>query len=107
MKNYKPRTVVALLCGRPTLVGRQLTTRRVQGASCRDCGRPTVWSVDCGREKASRGTNDGRGGSCDYSPPVIVGIVEVVVPVVHAYKWRGLTGFRAREASVGLACGTR
>ncbi|KAH3820907.1 hypothetical protein DPMN_122656 [Dreissena polymorpha] len=38
-------TVVARLCGRPTLVGRQLTTRRVQGASCRDCGRTTVWSV--------------------------------------------------------------
>ncbi|KAH3895402.1 hypothetical protein DPMN_019566 [Dreissena polymorpha] len=36
---------VARLCGRPTLVGRQLTTRRVQGASCRDCGRTTEWSV--------------------------------------------------------------
>ncbi|KAH3852238.1 hypothetical protein DPMN_094739 [Dreissena polymorpha] len=47
-KLQKP-TVVARLCGRPTLVIRQLTTRRIEGASFRDCGRTTVWSVDCGR----------------------------------------------------------
>ncbi|KAH3771579.1 hypothetical protein DPMN_172904 [Dreissena polymorpha] len=38
-------TVIARLCGRPTVVVRQLTTLRVQGAICRDCGRTTVWSV--------------------------------------------------------------
>ncbi|KAH3855559.1 hypothetical protein DPMN_098127 [Dreissena polymorpha] len=49
MEKLQNPTVVGGLCGRPTLVGRQLTTRRVQGASCRDCGRTTVWSDDCGR----------------------------------------------------------
>ena len=48
-KKLQNTTVVARLCGRPTVVGRQLTNCRVHGEICRDCGRMTVWSVDCGR----------------------------------------------------------
>ncbi|KAH3858846.1 hypothetical protein DPMN_101486 [Dreissena polymorpha] len=71
-ENLQHPTVVARLCGRPTLVGRQLTTRRVQGASCRDCSRTTVWSVilhgfwlptkrqaTCSQATSSRGVRGG------------------------------------------------